>query len=442
MSTPKIHLGWFTSFRPPVWTSHWTGSDADTWADGRFHVEMARALERAGFDYLMLEDSSMVSDIYGGTTEFDLAKAQYAPKHDPVALVPMLAAATTRLGIVTTMSTSFYPPYLLARVVSTMDHMSHGRVGWNVVTSSEDRAAQNFGMDALPPHDERYERAEEFVGAVDALWTSWEPDALVMNQETHVYVDHTKVHDANYVGKYHRTRGPLNTLPMPQGRPVICQAGGSPRGRAFAAQNADTIICQAQGIEAMKAYRDDVRAMADAAGRDPNSIKILYIVSPVLGETDREAKELDERSRAATDGRVHSALAHISAVTGNDLSTLDIDAPPPELTTNGHRTTLADFLAGSGGSKNNEDGTPKTLRQLAATWSITSVPLVGTPDTVAGQMEDVIDAVGGDGFLMTGRLGRRYYTEVTDGLVPALQRRGLVRTAYAHEQFRDNLLDF
>ncbi|RZL63496.1 MAG: FMNH2-dependent monooxygenase, partial [Rhodococcus sp. (in: high G+C Gram-positive bacteria)] len=168
----------------------------------------------------------------------------------------------------------------------------------------------------------------------------------------------------------------------------------------------------------------------------------LYIVSPVLGETDTEARELDARSREATDARVHAALAHISAVTGNDLSTMDIDAPPPELTTNGHRTTLADFLAGSGSSKTNDDGTPKTLRQLAATWSITSVPLVGTPDTVAEQMEDVIDAVGGDGFLMTVKLGRRYYTEVTDGLIPALRRRGLVRSGYAHEQLRDNLLDF
>lgn len=442
MNKPRMHLGWFTSFRPPVWTSHWTGSDTDTWADGRFHVDMARALERAGFDYLMLEDSSMVSDIYGGTNEFDLAKAQYAPKHDPVALVPMLAAATSRLGIVATMSTSFYPPYLLARTVATLDHMSHGRVGWNVVTSSEDRAAQNFGMDALPPHDERYDRAEEFVEAVNALWRSWDPDAVVMDRDSNTYVDHTKVRDANYVGKFHRTRGPLNTLPMPQGRPVICQAGGSPRGRAFAARNADTIICQAQGIEAMKAYRDDVRAGADAAGRDPDSIKILYIVSPVLGDTDSEARDLDARSREATDARVHSALAHISAVTGNDLSTLDVDAPPPALSTNGHRTTLADFLAGSGGSTLNDDGSPKTLRQLAAAWSITSVPLVGTPDTVAQKMEEVIDTVGGDGFLMTGRLGRRYYTEVTDGLVPALRRRGLVRQDYEHRQFRDNLLAF
>ncbi|MDZ7912610.1 MAG: NtaA/DmoA family FMN-dependent monooxygenase [Rhodococcus sp. (in: high G+C Gram-positive bacteria)] len=442
MSTPRIHLAWFTSFRPPVWSSHWTGSDADTWADGQFHVEMARALERAGFDYLMLEDSAMVSDSYGGTTEFDLAKAQYAPKHDPVALVPMLAAATSRLGIVATMSTSFYPPYLLARTVSTLDHMSHGRVGWNVVTSSEDRAAQNFGMAALPPHDERYERAEEFVEAVDALWGSWDPDAVVMDVATNTYADHTKVRDANYVGKFHRTRGPLNTLPMPQGRPVICQAGGSPRGRVFAARNADTIICQAQGVEAMKAFRDDVRSKAVDAGRDPNTIKILYIVAPVLGDTDQEARELDARSRAATDGRVHAALAHISAVTGNDLSTLDMDAPPPELSTNGHRTTLADFLAGSGSSKFNDDGTPKTLRQLAATWSITSVPLIGTPDTVAVQMEEVVDAVGGDGFLITGKLGRRYYTEVTDGLVPALRRRGLVREEYAHNRFRDNLLDF
>lgn len=442
MNQPRMHLGWFTSFRPPGWASHWSGKDWQNWTDGQFHVDMARALERAGFDYLMLEDSAMVSDNYAGTSEVDLAHALYAPKHDPVALVPMLAAATTRLGIVATMSTSFYPPYLLARLVSTLDHMSHGRVGWNVVTSSEDRAAQNFGMATLPPHDERYDRADEYVDAVSALWDSWGPDAVIADRETHTYADHSKVRDVNYEGKFHRTRGPLNTLPMPQGRPVICQAGGSPRGREFAARHADTIICQAQGLAAMKAFRDDIRTRADAFGRNPDSIKIMYIASPVLADTEDEAAALAARQSGATEQRVESALGHLSALTGHDFSTFDRDAPPPALTTNGHRTTLTDFLAGPAGVTVAEDGSLKSLAQMASEWSINSISLVGTPDSVAEQMGEAIAEVGGDGFLLTGRLGRRYITEVTDGLVPALQRRGLVRTAYEHSQFRDNLLSY
>lgn len=375
MSTPRMHLGWFTSFRPPGWAGPWAGSDWKSWTDGRFHVEMAQALERAGFDYLMLEDSAMVSDNHEDTSEVDLAHVLHAPKHDPVALVPMLAAATSRLGIVATMSTSFYPPYLLARLVATLDHMSHGRAGWNIVTSSEDRAAQNFGMDALPPHDERYDRADEFVAAVSALWETWDRDAVVMDRASHTYADHTKVRDADFRGEFHRTRGPLNTLPMPQRRPVICHAGGSPRGREFAAQHADTITCQARGIEAMAEFRDDIRDSAARLGRDPDSIKVMYVVAPVLADTEDDAVAMAERMSAAE-------------------------------------------------------------------RSITSVPLVGTPDSVAERMGEVIEEVGGDGFLIAGRLGRRCLIEVTDGLVPALQRRGLVRSQYEHNRFRDNLLGY
>jgi alkanesulfonate monooxygenase SsuD/methylene tetrahydromethanopterin reductase-like flavin-dependent oxidoreductase (luciferase family) len=159
--------------------------------NGEFYIDMARSLERAGFDYMMFEDSSMVSDGYAGTSEVDLKYALYAPKGDPVPLIGMVAQATKHIGLVATMSTSFYPPFLLARTMSTLDHLTRGRVGWNIVTSSEDRAAQNYGMDKLFEHDLRYERADEFVDLVTQLWDSWEADALVMDAERGVYVDHT-----------------------------------------------------------------------------------------------------------------------------------------------------------------------------------------------------------------------------------------------------------
>jgi alkanesulfonate monooxygenase SsuD/methylene tetrahydromethanopterin reductase-like flavin-dependent oxidoreductase (luciferase family) len=155
MPQQKFHLGYFMSFRPPAWRQPFASDDARTWMNGDYYVDFAKALDRACFDYMMIEDSSMVTNIYKGSADFDLKHALYAPKHDPLPLVPLLAAGTTGLGIVATASTSFYPPFLLARAMSTIDHLTGGRVGWNVVTSSEDLAAQNYGMEHLPEHDER-----------------------------------------------------------------------------------------------------------------------------------------------------------------------------------------------------------------------------------------------------------------------------------------------
>ncbi|MET1052284.1 MAG: NtaA/DmoA family FMN-dependent monooxygenase [Mycetocola sp.] len=431
----RFHLGWFTNFSPPPWEGDFDGDAGSTWSSGTHLQDMARALERAKFDYIMLEDSSMVSDAYRGTSEIDLKYHLYAPKHDPLPVVPLLASVTKHLGIVATASTSFYPPYLLARTFSTLDHLSHGRVGWNIVTSSENRAAQNYGLDALYEHDARYDRADEFVKVVDALWNSWEDDALVMNRETGQYVDHTKVHTIDHVGEFYKVRGPLNTLPSPQRRPVICQAGGSPRGRQFAAENADTIITQARGIDKMKEFRDDIRARAAAAGRNPDDIKLLYIVSPVLGVTDEEAQAKAAAKKNSEADRIDYALAHLSALTEIDFSQFDLDKPLPQVETNGHRTTLAEFV------RSGDNGT-KTLREIALGWNILSVDLVGSVDTVADKMGEVMAAVGGDGFLISGGVSRQYIGEITEGLVPALQRRGLVRTEYTHDHFRDNLLDF
>jgi FMN-dependent oxidoreductase (nitrilotriacetate monooxygenase family) len=434
MPDTRFHLGWFMNFMPPKsWRGDWGGHDAETWADGTFHVDFIRSLERACFDYMMIEDSSMVPDGYGGSTETELKHSLYAPKHDPVPLVPLLARATSHIGIVATMSTSFYPPFLLARTMSTLDHLTRGRVGWNIVTSSEHRAAQNYGMDQLWEHDERYARADEFVELVEALWSSWEPDAVVLDRATGRYADHTKVHTVDFKGRYYASRGPLNTLPSPQGRPVYCQAGGSPRGREFAARHAETIITSADGIDGMREYRTDVRRRMERYGRDPDSCKLLFVVSPVLADTVEDARRKLDRMREASDWNAEAALAHLSALTENDFSQFDLDRPVPSVTTNGHRSTLEDFLKRSAGS---------TLREAASNWNINAVELVGTPDTVAERMGEAMAEVGGDGFLISGPMSRDYIGQITEGLVPALQRRGLTRTEYRHKHFRDNLLEF
>ncbi|HXL59404.1 MAG TPA: NtaA/DmoA family FMN-dependent monooxygenase, partial [Mycobacterium sp.] len=288
--TKKFHLGWFMNFIPPEWDTPWASPDVARWPNGRFYVDMAKSLERACFDYIMIEDTVMVADAYGGTMEGSLKNSVFAPKHDPVPLAVLIAANTSKLGVVATMSTSFYPPYLLARLASTVDSISEGRFGWNIVSSAEDRAAQNFGLDALPEHDERYNVADEYYDLVCDLWDSWDADAVVMDRETHTYADFKKVRTTDFVGKYFKSRGPLNTVPSPQHKPTILQAGASPRGRAFAARAADAIVAVGTGIEGMKAYRDDIRARAKAAGRNPDDVKLMFCVSPTVAASEAEAR--------------------------------------------------------------------------------------------------------------------------------------------------------
>jgi len=420
------------NFVADEWNNNWGAGGVD-WT-GEFYIEMGKALERACFDYMIIEDKLMVSDAYGGSMEADL-KHGVNPKHDPVPLAVLIAQATSRLGVVPTMSTSFYPPFLLARLCTTIDHIAGGRFGWNIVTSGEDRSAQNFGMDRLYEHDHRYEMATEYLDLVCQLWDSWEPDAVVRDRERGVYVDHTKVHTIDFEGQFYKSRGPLNTVRSPQGRPVLCQAGASPRGREFAAKTADTIIAAARGPAQMKAYRDDIRARMEAIGRKPDDCKVLFIVSPVLGDTQSEAE--DKRRRWFTDPNyIEYALAEISSITEVDFSQFDLDQPLPEVTTNGERGSLDNFV---------QRGKGKTLRELVSGGLGRAAEFVGTPDKVAAEMGDIMGEVGGDGFLITSpvmRLNRRYITEITDGLVPALQRRGLVRTGYTFDQLRDNLLEF
>jgi len=433
LSANPFHLGWFlgNSFGVHGWNQQWGGAGGGDWTQPDIHIELAKAVERACFDFLLLEDSLFVPDNYGGSMGFYLARALRAPKNDPLPLIPLMAQATSRLGLVPTISTSFYPPFLLARLIATLDLMSKGRVGCNFVTSTAERAAQNFGLDAHLEHDLRYEMADEFVEVVTRLWQSWDADAIVMDRDRGMFADPARVRAIDFKGRFFSSRGPLNTARPPQGRPVLIQAGTSPQGQTFAAKHMDAVLCAVSTIEEMKAFRTDLRTRVAAAGRDPDRCKIFYVIMPTVGESQAEAEERVERRQAQRAAMPELALAMMGSLTDIDFSGFDLDAPVGELATNGRQGTFERFL---------KQG--RTLREIACNYRYAYEDFVGTPETVAAQMIEVMDEVGGDGFVFTGSLTRRYVAEVTDGIAPALQRRGVVRTAYGHEHFRDNLLAF
>jgi FMN-dependent oxidoreductase (nitrilotriacetate monooxygenase family) len=435
MAKHPFHLSWFLSqgYGPKLWRGDWPGSasDAARWMMPDLFLDLARGMERACFDYLIIEDSSMVPYTYKGNHDTYLQYAASSPKLDPAVLVPYLAQATKHLGLVPTLSTSEYPPFLLARLVNSLDHTTEGRVGWNCVTSSNDGAAQNYGHDTQYPHDERYDRADEFADLVTKLWDAWEPDAVVLDRERPMFADGSKVHAVHHEGKYFRCRGPLNAPRSPQGRPVICQAGGSPRGQDFAARWADTIITDAGSIEGMKKYRQDVRTRAIAAGRDPDRIKVLFLAYPIVDLSMDAARDRRARQREEAAGHIDMPLCGMSRLTNIDFAQFDLDEPLRDLHTNGHQSSLSKWLG-------------KTPREVAlSTATKMGIDFTGTVDHVAGMMQEIMEEVGGDGFLIFNTyFDRRYIMEVCDGLVPELQRRGVVRKGYSHRLFKDNLMEF
>ncbi|NHI17686.1 NtaA/DmoA family FMN-dependent monooxygenase [Microbacterium excoecariae] len=437
----RVHLGWFTNFLPPSWNRTWSGRAADTWASGQFHINVARRLEEGCLDYLLLEDSSYVSNAYGGEFELELRQMSRAPKHDPMPLVAAMARETRHLGLVATANTTYYSPFLLARLMSTLDHISGGRAGWNIVTGGPNQALANFGLDqraelkdSASAHDLRYDIADEFADVVLKLWDSWEADAVIADREADRYIESAKVHTIDHVGEHFRSRGPLNTIPSPQHRPAICQAGGSPRGIAFAAKYADTIVALPKGVEYMTSYVADVRRSLEEQGRDPHSVKIMFLVSPTLGDDDADARRRRDADRARVDERIRQRLSLMSGG-DEDWSTYPLDEPLPDLDKTGQSSSNT-FLRVNAG---------KTFRQALAEDTTEAVELVGAPETVAERMGEVAEATGGDGFLFysgSGQLTMRYVDEVIDGLVPALQRAGLARTEYVSSTLRETLQEF
>jgi FMN-dependent oxidoreductase (nitrilotriacetate monooxygenase family) len=430
-----LHFGWFVGhgFGVQGWGTPGYGIGYD-WKKPAPYQHAVREFERAGLDLFIIEDSLTVPDTYGGSAEVSLAQASFAPKHDPLALVPYLLSATEHLGIVPTISASFYPPFTAARLLATLQHFSNGQLGWNVVTSGSDLAAQNYGLDQQIEHDLRYEKAEEFVDVVRKLWRSWEPDAILEDARAGVFADHTKVRPIHHDGEFFKVRGPLNTAPLPE-EPVLVQAGASPRGKAFAGANADVAIALARGVDGMKAYRDSIRAEAAGAGRNPDDVKVLFVLKPTVTGSRAEAEELRAARRELTQRDIDSQLNSISYLSVIDFKQFDLDAPLPELSTNSNQGTLEHF------SKAAPPGS--TLRQiLQARSGGAGDSIIGTAEEIADYLEETGAAVGGDGFLFSGFVDPATIHGVLDRLAPVLRMRGLLRTSYGDGGFRRNLLDF
>lgn len=429
----KFHLGWFLA--PGVTIQGWNEPGFPhhyDWTKPALFQDMARAMERACFDLFIIEDSSTVPDNYGASMDFYLKNAVMTPKFDPVALTGFLIAATSRIGIAPTLTSTFYPPFLLARLLSSFDTFSGGRIAWNIVTATNDRAGQNYGLAGQPEHDLRYDMADEYIDVVTKLWESWDADAVVMDEATNTFIDPTKVRAINFEGQFYKSRGPLNIPRSPQGRPVFVAPGASTRGRKFSGRNAEIVLAgHAESVEEMKDYRDEVHRHAVAYGRDPAHCKVMFILSPHIVKNAREAEELKADMAKMRVAKTERALAAYSYLSGMDFSKFDLDTPLPELKTNGMQSLLRTFKSA---------GPNATLRDIAT--GVHNMTLIGTADAVAGQMQEVMEEVGGDGFLVYGHIKPKYVHSITDELVPALQKRQLTRTEYSHDTLRENLRAF
>jgi len=431
----KFHLGWFLG--PGITVQGWNepgfGSGYD-WTKPDLYQDTVRALERACFDLVILEDTSAVPYTYKDSMDFYLKHAAMTPKFDPVLLVPYLAAVTKHIGLAPTMTTTFYPPWLLARSISTMDHYSSGRIAWNIVTATSDAAAQNYGYDKQFEHDLRYDMADEYIDLCSELWDAWEPDAVVMNDADGVFIEPSKVKPVHFEGKHYKCRGPLNVPRMPQGKPVFVAPGGSPRGRQFSGRNAEIVLAGGATVEEMKDYRDEVLKHAAAYGRDPAGCKTMFTCVPTVVRDAKDAEDTKEMMQKAREKRFEHSLAAMSFLSGIDFSKFDLDEPVGEIKTNGMQTMLRMFA---------KHGPQATLRQiLNAPGGGGFQAMVGTADYIAGQMSEAMDEIGGDGFLITGHFKPKYVTSIVDELVPALQKRQLTRTEYSHDTLRENMMAF
>lgn len=432
-----FHLVWFLAgIQPRGWLDPRWGSGYD-FRRPDIYVDMARAMEKACLDGILIADQMSIDEHYGGSFDNYVTYANESINSDPVPAVAMMGAATSRLGLVPTLSTGMYHPFVLARLLTTLDNLTHGRIGWNLVTGGRTLDYENIGQ-ASPPHDERYDIADEYLALCHELWDSWAPEAVLMDHQQGVFADSSKVHSVNFAGKYFRSRGPLNAPPSPQHHPVIAQAGGSPRGRTFAANNAEMVLSNQNSVDGLKAFTKDVKEQAAAIGRE---VKVLCSVKPIVGETEEIArlKEQELLRLAKEPTFLYSGLGFVSSSLGMNLAEFELDRPLmdqlPDVVPGGKgQSIVPQYLAG------NPQVTPRQMGEMEGV-KIT-LPLVGRPDQVASEMANIIDETNADGFMIRETLLPLYVHDVADLLVPALQRRGLFRREYSGATFRENLFEY
>lgn len=425
----QLHLGAF--MRPvSIHTGAWRYPGA--WADANFSFPrlkyLIQRLEAAKFDAFFMADHLALLNMPIEA----LRRSHTVTSFDPLTLLPALAAVTERIGLIATASTTYNDAYHVARKFASLDHISNGRAGWNLVTTANPDAALNFGHDAHMAHGERYKRAREFHDVVTGLWDSFADDAFIRDQETGIFWDPARMHVLDHKGPELSVRGPLNVARPVQGWPVIVQAGASDAGRQIAAETAEMVFAAGGKLEDAQAYYADVKGRAARYGRDPDRIKILPGALVIVGDTVEEARAKHRH----LDSLVHldSAIGSLSVALGVDARQFDLDAPLPEIPeTEGGKSGRERAIT----MARRENLTVRELAQRLGGYG--GLALVGTAATIADEMERWLDGRGCDGFNIMFPFVPAGLDEFCDQVVPELQRRGLFRTEYEGTTLREHL---
>jgi alkanesulfonate monooxygenase len=407
-------------------------SNAHARLDIDHYIEIARTAERGKFDMLFLSDTNAT---FGADDADVWARLSSAARLEPLTLLSALALATKNIGLVSTMTTTYYEPFTIARMFASLDHISKGRAGWNLVTSIAAAEALNFSHSAHPPPADRYARAKEFAQVVLGLWDSWEDGAVIADKETGLYFDADKMHFLNHNGKHFQVRGPLMMQRSSQGHPVVVQAGQSENGRELAAETAEVVFAAQQNLDQAKTFYADIKRRAATYGRSPDSVKILPGIIFVVGKTYAEAEAKYVRLQSLIHPEL--GLKQLSSYFGRDLSKFDIDGPPPEP---------------NYANANLQHGRLKVMYELALRGKLSIRQLYqrvvgqrahltvwGTASAIASTMELWFNEKACDGFNVLPVTFPGALTDFVDHVVPELQRRGIFRKEYEGKTLRENL---
>lgn len=399
--------------------------------DLRPYRDMAVTAERGLFDAIFLADAQGLRSM----SDPDVYSRNEVARMEPLTVLAALAMVTEHLGLISTLSTSYNEPFSVARRLATLDHVSGGRAGWNVVTSTTENEAHNFGRDANYGHAERYARAAEFIDVVGGLWDSWDDDAVLADKDSGVFFDPARLHGLDHTGTHFRVSGPLNTLRPPQGHPVIVQAGSSDAGAALAAASAELVFTTHPNLASAQRFYRRIKDSVAAAGRNPESCLVVPAIQPLVAPTLAEARALADELDALIHPRLAINMLEFGLGNHVDLSGCDPDGPlPPIPETEGSKSIRARVLEIAGGEQ-------LTVAQLAHRFAVsrTSVSMIGTPQMIADEMEAWFREGAADGFAVAPPVLPLSLDAFVDTVVPELQRRGIYRTRYEGHTLRHNL---
>ena len=404
------------------------------YTDIEYWTHLATVLEKGVFDGIFIADVLGTYDVFGGSHDAALTHATQTPVTDPLLVISAMAAVTKNLGFGVTAGTAYEHPYPFARRISTLDHLTKGRVGWNIVTGYLPSAARNMGYDDQLEHDARYDHADEYLEVLYKLWEgSWQDDAVVGDKQSGVYTDPAKVHDINHAGEHFTVPGIHLVEPSPQRTPVIYQAGASSRGIAFAGANAEAIFVGAPSKQTLATQVSKLRAGLEAAGRDRNSAKIYALLTIVVDETHEKAvAKHEELLKYASP---EAALVLMSGWMGVDLSQYDLDEPVGNVKSNAIQSTVASF------QQEADEGREWTVRDIAEYSKVGGYGpvLVGSAAEVADQLQQWVEATDVDGFNLSYAITPGSFEDIVEFVVPELQRRGVYPTSYEPGSLRNKL---